>query len=90
MNNKEFIAELSRRTGLNTRECTKKMNAFVSEFTHHLEEEDQISIPNFGIFETKKRLERVLVNPTTGQKMLVPPKIVVGFKPSTVLKNKIQ
>jgi DNA-binding protein HU-beta/integration host factor subunit alpha len=49
-----------------------------------------IAIPNFGTFEIKKRLERVLVSPTTGQRMLVPPKMVVGFKQSNVLKNKIQ
>lgn len=89
MNNKEFIAELSKRTGISTRECSHQMYSLVANITKHLEEEDQISISNFGIFETKKRMERVLVNPTTGQRMLVPPKIVVGFKPSTVLKNKL-
>ena len=43
----------------------------------------------FGNFEVKKRLERVIVNPTTGQRMLVPPKLVVAFKPSQILKAKI-
>lgn len=66
------------------------MNILVKEITEHLCNEDLISISNFGTFETKKRLERVLVSPTTGQRMLVPPKMVVGFKQSNVLKSKIQ
>jgi DNA-binding protein HU-beta/integration host factor subunit alpha len=90
MNNKEFIAELARRTKSNAKETQQMVNTLVAEITEHLCEEDSIAIPNFGTFEIKKRLERVLVSPTTGQRMLVPPKMVVGFKQSNVLKNKIQ
>ena len=90
MNNKEFIAELARRTKSNAKETQQRMNFLVKEITEHLCNEDLISITNFGTFETKKRLERVLVSPTTGQRMLVPPKMVVGFKQSNVLKSKIQ
>lgn len=90
MNNKEFIAELARRTKSNSRETQQRVNSLIKEITEHLCEEDSIMISNFGSFETKKRLERVLVSPTTGQRMLVPPKIVVGFKQSNTLKNKIQ
>lgn len=90
MNNKEFIAELARRTKSNARETQQRVNALVQTMTERLCEEDFIMISNFGTFETKMRLERVLVSPTTGQRMLVPPKIVVGFKQSTNLKNKIQ
>ena len=90
MNNKEFIAELARRTKSNTKETQQRMNFLIKEITEHLCNEDMISISNFGTFETKKRLERVLVSPTTGQRMLVPPKMVVGFKQSNVLISKIQ
>jgi DNA-binding protein HU-beta/integration host factor subunit alpha len=90
MNNKEFIAELARRTKSSTKEAQQKMNALLQEITERLCDEDSIMISNFGTFETKKRLERVLVSPTTGQRMLVPPKIVVGFKQSNTLKSKIK
>lgn len=90
MNNKDFIAELARRTKSSTKEAQQKMNALVQEITERLCDEDSIMISNFGTFETKKRLERVLVSPTTGQRMLVPPKIVVGFKQSNTLKSKIK
>ena len=90
MNNKEFLAELSSRLNRNAKTTGQIMTALNEEITSHLEEEDSISIQGFGIFEVKKKLERVLVNPSTKQRMLVPPKMVVNFKVSNVLKDKIQ
>lgn len=49
-----------------------------------------MSIPKFGTFEVKKRLERIVVNPGTKQRMLVPPKLVLGFKPIASLKEKVK
>lgn len=90
MNNKEFITELSRILNCTSRDATQMMNALVSEMTEQLEDENQIAVQGFGTFEVKKKLERVVVNPTTRQRMLVPPKLVVGFKPGTALKDRIQ
>ena len=47
-------------------------------------------LPNFGSFEVKKRLERIMVNPSTGQRMLVPPKLVLNFKPVASIKEKLK
>ena len=38
----------------------------------------------------KKKAERISVNPTTKQRMLVPPKLVLTYKPSTLLKDKFK
>ena len=89
MNNKEFLAALMRKGELPSRVVNQQTAALISEVTSALEDEATISISSFGNFEVKKRLERVIVNPTTGQRMLVPPKLVVGFKPSQGLKSKI-
>ena len=51
---------------------------------------DSVSIPSFGTFEVKKRLERIVINPTTQQKMLVPPKLVLNFKPIASIKAKLK
>lgn len=89
MNNKEFLSALTRKGELPSRVVNQQTAALVSEMTSVLEDEMSVSISSFGSFEVKKRLERVIVNPTTGQRMLVPPKLVVGFKPSQGLKSKI-
>ena len=44
----------------------------------------------FGTFEVKKRLERVVVNPTTKKRQLVPPKLVLGFRPVASVKEKLK
>ena len=53
-------------------------------------EGNTVIVQNFGSFEVKKRLERIIVNPTTGQRMLVPPKLTLGFKISPTWKGKLK
>lgn len=88
MNNKEFIADLTSRTKYNTRETTTMVNATIAAIIAELSEENSVVVPSFGTFEVRKKMERVLINPTTKLRMLVPPKIVVGFKPTSSLKDK--
>jgi DNA-binding protein HU-beta/integration host factor subunit alpha len=90
MNNKEFVAELSRRTGYKNSQAQKLLQNLMNAMGESFLEADSVQIPNFGTFEVKKKLERVIVNPTTGQRMLVPPKLVLNFKPNTTLKEKVK
>ena len=90
MNNKEFIAELSRRLGYTVKDSSSMLVALVAEMTEELEDENVIAIQNIGSFEVRKKQERVVVNPATQQRMLVPPKLVINFKPSASFKEKMQ
>ena len=90
MNNKEFIAELSSRLGYTVKDASSLMVALVAEMTDELEDENVIAIQNIGSFEVRKKQERVVVNPATQQRMLVPPKLVINFKPSASFKEKMQ
>lgn len=53
-------------------------------------EQDTIVIPTFGSFEPRKRSERVALHPSTGKRLLVPPKINLVFKPNVALKQRIR
>ncbi|MBQ9646356.1 MAG: HU family DNA-binding protein [Prevotella sp.] len=90
MNNKEFIAELASRTGLKADETQKLMNTVLGAMGDCFQEGSAVQLPTFGVFEVKKKLERIMVNPTTGQRMLVPPKLVLAFKPNVTWKDKIK
>ena len=90
MNNKEFIAELSRRTGYTAKETSSLMTVLVAEITEQLEDENEITIQNMGTFEVKKKQERVVVNPATQQRMLVPPKLIINCRPTASFKEKMQ
>ena len=43
-----------------------------------------------GSFEVKKKAERISINPSTKQRMLVPPKLVLTYRPSNTLKDKFK
>ncbi len=89
MNNNEFIAEISRRMDLTSKEANQMMEDFLAELGERLEDEDTVNIQGFGTFTTKKKTERVVLNPSTKQRMLIPPKMVVNFKASPILKDKL-
>lgn len=88
MNNKEFIGKLAKRCGITPAEATEGVESFVAVMTERLKDNDQLNVSGFGVFEVKMRKERVSVNPKTGQRFLVPPKIVPAFRPSSKLKDK--
>ena len=90
MNNKEFITGLAKKCGISVADASTNVDALVGLMTECLKENDQLNVSGFGIFEAKMRNERLSVNPKTGQRFLVPPKIVPAFKPSNKLKDKFK
>lgn len=90
MNNKEFITELSTRSGFTQEDTQKLVNNVIDAMTEKFANGDSVSVTNFGIFEIKKRFERVMINPATKQKMLVPPKLVLNFRPVASIKEKLK
>ena len=90
MNNKDFITELAQRTGYSADETQKFVNDVVEAMGDHFQDDDSVLIPTFGTFEVKKKMERIMVNPSTGQRMLVPPKLVLTFKPNVSWKERVK
>ena len=90
MNNKEFIAELSRRLGYTNKDTARMVSSLLGIMTQELQDGNTIAIQGFGTFEVKKKLERISVNPATQQLMLIPPKLVLTYKPSNTLKEKFK
>ncbi len=81
---------MCKKTDFSKSDLAEYLEAFQQELAEILMEGDSLSVPNFGTFEVKKKLERVVVHPVTQVKMLVPPKFVVGFKPIGLFKEKLK
>ena len=90
MNNKEFISELSRKLGYTNNDTSQLVSSVIGVMTQELQDGNNIAIQGFGTFEVKKKLERISINPATQQRMLIPPKLVLTYKPSVTLKEKFK
>lgn len=88
MTNKEFINALSERNNISLKETQRLVEALTEVMAESLSEGDNITIQGFGNFEAKKKMERIIVNPSTKQRQLIPPKLTIAFKPSNVIKDK--
>lgn len=88
MNNKDFINELSRQTNQPVSVTGKLVNDVIRILEEHFQQNDVVNFTGFGSFEVKKKMERISVNPTSGKRYLIPPKLVLSFKQSNVLKEK--
>jgi len=87
---KEIVKTISEEIGmtqLKTKEIVQKtFNAIVET----LVEERRIELRNFGVFEVKARAARKARNPRTGQRVDVPEKFVVTFKPGKEMEEKVR
>lgn len=90
MNNKEFIQQLSQRMGYSVPNTQRMVTNVIDHMSDGFQEGNCVAIPGFGTFEIKKKMERIMVNPATQQRMLVPPKLVLNFKPVATWKDKVK
>lgn len=90
MNNKELIAAIAAKSELSKTETSDLLENVISILRKQLENGDSVSFHGFGTFEVKKRDERLSVHPATQKRTLIPPKLVVNFKQSSVLKTKMK
>lgn len=89
MNNKELLATLSDRLGITRRLATEMLDASTSAIVGKMKEGNTLMLQGFGSFEVRKKADRIIVNPSSGRQMVVPPKLTLVFKPSDTYKSKI-
>ena len=90
MNNKQFLTELSGKCQMSAEQAAEQIQTLIGVMENLWQNGDSVSLSGFGVLEVKKKNERVSVNPTTGVRMLVPPKLVLTYKPRSILKEKLK
>ena len=90
MDNKKLVETLATKLGRSADDINKLQEGLAGVLRTRCGDLDSVIVPGFGTFEPRKRNERVMVNPKTGKRMLIPPKIVLGFKVSNVQKSKLK
>ena len=54
-----------------------------------LERGETLKLSSFGSFSVRKKNKRIGRNPKTGEEVLISPRKVIVFRPSQVLKSRI-
>ena len=90
MNNKEFIGAIALKIEYTQEHTQGCIRCVIDAMSMAFDNGESVSVAGFGSFEVKKRLERIMVNPSTGQRMIVPPKLVLNFKPAASIKEELK
>jgi len=87
---KEIVKTISEEIGMTQLKTKEIVQKTFDAIVDTLVEEGRIELRNFGVFEVKKRAARKARNPRTGQRVDVPEKYVVTFKPGKEMEEKVR
>lgn len=90
MEHRKLVEQLAGKLGRSKADVNKLVEALAVVVKTRCSEQDSVVIPSFGTFEPHKHTEQVQRDPETGQRVLMPPTLVVDFTVSNVLKNKLK
>jgi integration host factor subunit beta len=85
----DLINQISKEMNISKQEAETGVNLFFQMIKDALERGEEIELRGFGSFRFRQRYARSGRNPRTGQPVQVPPKKVLYFKPSKLLKSMI-
>ena len=90
MTKKEIVKTISDEIGLTQLKTKEIVQKTFDAIVETLVEDRRIELRNFGVFEVKKRAARKARNPRTGDKVYVPEKFVVTFKPGKEMEERVR
>jgi nucleoid DNA-binding protein len=87
---KEIVKQISDKLGLTQLKTKEIVQQTFDAIVDTLLEDGRIELRNFGVFEVKQRKARKARNPRTGERVDVPPKNVVTFKPGKEMEERVR
>lgn len=90
MTKKEIVKTISEEIGLTQLKTKKIVQKTFDAIIETLAQDGRIELRNFGVFELNVRAARKARNPRTGDKVDVPEKCVVTFKPGKEMEEKVR
>jgi len=78
-----------RRLGLSRTESAHMVEMVLQEICDAIVRGENVKLSSFGSFLVRRKGERVGRNPRTGHEVPIPPRRVTVFKPSNIMKERI-
>ena len=85
MNKTGVVNEIAARAQLNKVDAKKALEATLETIAEALKNEDKVQLIGFGTFAVVDKPERTGINPLTKEKIVIPARKVVKFKPAAEL-----
>jgi integration host factor subunit alpha len=79
-----------KKSGLSRNQSVTLVECVLKEITDCLERGETVKLSSFGLFLVRKKGQRMGRNPKTREQVPIPPRRVVVFKPSSILKQRIK
>lgn len=86
---KEIVKTISEHVELTQLQTKKLVQRMFDAIIDSLTDQGRIELRNFGVFEVKKRASRRARNPRSGERVDVPAKLVVTFKPGKEMEQRV-
>jgi len=75
--------------GLSRNESAEIVATILEEITENLVKGETVKISSFGSFSVRSKNMRIGRNPKTGQEVPITPRRVLSFRPSHILRDKV-
>ena len=75
--------------GLSRHESAEMVESLLAEISGALQKGEMVKISSFGSFSVRRKGERIGRNPKTGEEVPILPRTVLIYRPSHVLKHRI-
>ncbi len=80
---------LVRKVGLPRNESQELVERVLSEISETLSQGEGVKLSSFGSFGVRAKAQRMGRNPKTGEEVPITPRRVLVFRPSNIMKDRI-
>jgi nucleoid DNA-binding protein len=87
---KDIIRVISEELGLSQLQTSRIVHDLFDAIVNTVVKNGRIELRNFGVFEVRWRKARKARNPRTGEKVMVPKRCTVIFKPGRALEERVE
>ena len=85
----DLAEALVRKVGLPRNESQELVERVLSEISETLSQGEGVKLSSFGSFGVRSKAQRMGRNPKTGEEVPITPRRVLVFRPSNIMKERI-
>jgi integration host factor subunit alpha len=85
----EIVDAVQNGTGVSNKDAAVLVESLFEMIKEQIEKGEEVKLPGFGNFVIQKKRERIGRNPKTGETMPITARKRVSFKPSTILRDRV-